>query len=317
MRQVQESKDRVAGRPRRGVTLIELLVVITLMLLVSAMTLPQIRPMMENRRVRDSARTVYLMLSGAKCQAMANGRMAGIMIDRDTKEPRLGRVLTRVESPPAYGGDIISSVAKVTSSGNGVFQLAFDPSISAQLVQAGDEIQLNHQGAWYRIQTIADGSATIALKTENNPGQCPPWLLTSGSVPFKIIRQPMKSSSPPLLLQPPAVIDLSFSGTEEGGGNAGATWGDGTGPVTIVFASSGAVERVYYNKTSAQPNGWVFLMVGKRANIGGDKTNLEDLSSVWVAINCQSGALSVGDAALGDLATSRKYAREGVSTGGN
>ncbi|MGQ9915585.1 MAG: prepilin-type N-terminal cleavage/methylation domain-containing protein, partial [Thermogutta sp.] len=43
---------------RRGVTLIELLVVITILLLLLAVMIPRLRPMMEQRRMREAARTV-------------------------------------------------------------------------------------------------------------------------------------------------------------------------------------------------------------------------------------------------------------------
>jgi prepilin-type N-terminal cleavage/methylation domain-containing protein len=70
---------RHAGR-RRGFTLIELLVVITIVLLVSAVTLPTILPALSHRQVSEAARMLQAALAGARDAAIRDNAPSGIRL---------------------------------------------------------------------------------------------------------------------------------------------------------------------------------------------------------------------------------------------
>ena len=72
------------GRSSGGFTLVEMLVVITIILLVSAVTLPVIVPALTNRQVGESARILQAALSGARDAAIRANAPRGIRLLPDT-----------------------------------------------------------------------------------------------------------------------------------------------------------------------------------------------------------------------------------------
>ncbi|HUY90002.1 MAG TPA: prepilin-type N-terminal cleavage/methylation domain-containing protein [Pirellulales bacterium] len=110
-------QSRDVGRPRRGVTLVELLVVILVMLMITAVTLPAMRPALEGRKIREAARMVEVFLSGARNRAMQTGHAFGVLIKPDEHNPSQCIELSYVEQPPPYTGDYQNSTIAILGNG--------------------------------------------------------------------------------------------------------------------------------------------------------------------------------------------------------
>ena len=63
-------------------TLVELLVVIAIIVTVSAIVVPLLTPVLDSRRIRESARIVSTQFASAQSEAMAKGRPVGVWIER-------------------------------------------------------------------------------------------------------------------------------------------------------------------------------------------------------------------------------------------
>ncbi len=281
---------------RRGLTLIELLVVVSIMMLLMVVTVPRLRPAMENRRIREAARSVNVYLSSARSRAIENGRPCGVAIVRDGDLPLAGAKLIQVEVPPPYAGEMEGS-RMVFFSQNGLVGTAQfwsdssgtqleDPigtPIGTGLIRPGDTVQFGYQGHLYRIVGITatgpntwdflfSSTTTAALPNmlPSNPSPTPQERYAA-SRPFQVFRQPVTSAVAPLRLPRSVVIDLWYSGT------ASAWFANSqTTPLklpypTIMFSPTGSVQEV-----AADPFGTVpaiepiFLLVGRRDRVNPD-----------------------------------------------
>ena len=227
-------------RTRRGVTLVELLVVISIMLLMTAIAIPLLRPILERRPVREAARTVSDFLSGAQVRARETGRPAAVWIERFANHPQAAFTLYQAEVPLPYGGDTVSSTASISlqsnSNGWAYFNVSFPNGYNPSLVSPGDLLQLNYQGPWYSFVTTTV-PALVSLNLSY--GTSVPWLTSpSAAMPYKIYRQPMRSAARPIQLPNNTVIDLYASGTgtfNEFAPNAS----NGQQDVIIIFSANG------------------------------------------------------------------------------
>ncbi len=158
-------------RSWRGVTLVELLVVITLLLIVTAVTLPVVAPSIQQRRVREATRLVTSYLAAARARALETGRPVAVVIERFT--PGLANAtstasagvsqnysmsLSIAESPPLYAGDTLVSAVSISHPPATLppypsqLYLSFNTSIdnwNAQQIRVGDGIRFNFQGPIY------------------------------------------------------------------------------------------------------------------------------------------------------------------------
>ncbi|MBQ6829107.1 MAG: prepilin-type N-terminal cleavage/methylation domain-containing protein, partial [Thermoguttaceae bacterium] len=104
---------------RRGVTLMELLVVATIILIVTAVSVPTIKPMMESQLTKQAGSTVSTYLNRARARAMTTGRPCGVTFEYfpgsfvpggldENGDPipdaSASLVLHQVETPPYYSG---------------------------------------------------------------------------------------------------------------------------------------------------------------------------------------------------------------------
>lgn len=150
---------RGGSRRRRGLTLLELLVVITIMLILLAVMVPRLRPMMEQRRMREAARTVSVFFGAARSRAMETGRPVGVSIERLKMQPDAAVTLRMVEEPPLYAGDVIGARVRVRRLGaTNRFQVLFAPpgDVAAMLTQVvpvhvGDLMRFEYQAVPYRV----------------------------------------------------------------------------------------------------------------------------------------------------------------------
>src|SRR4051812_39513881 len=99
---------------RHAMTLLELLVVIAIMLALTATTIAVARPAMKGRRLREASRMLNVFLNGARNRALETGRPVAAGIERQPGLSEGSVTLSYYETPPAYGGDEIGSVAILT-----------------------------------------------------------------------------------------------------------------------------------------------------------------------------------------------------------
>lgn len=261
---------------RRGVTLIELLVVISIMMLLAAYALPKLGPMSNDRKIRETARSVNVFLSRARSRALETGRPCGVVFQRlsaDVNSPLVNAVgmLYQAEVPPPYAGDTTS--ARVTMEVYAPGYLArvdTTGAIQQNLLRIGDVIQINGQGPWYTInesnpdtknikgEPIPDGIVdgpivdlrlSVPLKYQDSL----PWgAAASAPLPFTIHRLPVRTIAQPLTLPVGATVDLSVSGFDQiqntdNIGDLDHTFSNGLGDVTIMFSPNGSVGQIYWD----------------------------------------------------------------------
>lgn len=150
---------------RCGVTLVELLVVISIMMLLTVVAIPALRPAMESRQVRETTRGVSSYFSAAQIRAVETGRPCGVMLVRDPLLPFVATSLQQVEVPAPFGGTVTGSVVRVQEwtqipSGtywpDGAVVLKVRVRVNDFLpdtIRRGDLMQLNGQGPWFMISS--------------------------------------------------------------------------------------------------------------------------------------------------------------------
>lgn len=163
-------RNNNARRVLRGVTLIELLVVISILMLLTMLAIPRVRPAAEARRIREAARAVSVYVSAAQNRARELGRPCGLEIVRDPDLPNGAVVLHQVEAAPTYAGDVTSARVAVQNwtfypDGQWYWRwsaarmlvlkvMVREGDFSPGLVRRGELAQLDNRGPLYTI--IAD-----------------------------------------------------------------------------------------------------------------------------------------------------------------
>ena len=143
-------------------TLVELLVVISIIVTVSAIIVPLLLPVIDSRRIRETARIVSTQFASAQSEAMAKGRPVGVWIERlgaNNTSTSLDRSAAMdiylCEVPQPYSGDSIDSPVTVvadTSSTPNLTKYAVKFSGDTAwygLLRPGDTIRFNYRGPWY------------------------------------------------------------------------------------------------------------------------------------------------------------------------
>src|SRR5436190_7130253 len=143
-------------------TLVELLVVISIIITVSAIVVPLLLPVIDSRRIRETARIVSTQFASAQSEAMAKGRPVGVWIERlgaNNTSTNLDRSAAMdiylCEVPQPYSGDSIDSRVTVvadTSSTPNLTKYAVKFSGDTAwygLLRPGDTIRFNYRGPWY------------------------------------------------------------------------------------------------------------------------------------------------------------------------
>lgn len=164
-----------ARRQREGMTLVELLIVITLLVMLMAAALPLMRPLLDDRKVRETSRQLNVFFANAKARALLSGRPVGVWIERSTLDPRQASRLYIAEVPPPYAGDLLGATASLEDeNGDGLADSAIldqTGSFSAApptgftslpaatqapwaFVRPGDFIRFDYRGTYYKIQQI-------------------------------------------------------------------------------------------------------------------------------------------------------------------
>ena len=274
-------------------TLVELMIVTGIILMLVVISIPVVKPMLASRKQADAAQTLSIYLNSARIRASETGRDCGVMFERytdingdnGTSFPYNDSclVVRQVETPSAYTGsisDIRVSVEIVPGSGGNVANIIFhkwkdirwsqhspkDSTIDQDelcteenlawnnLVQRGDKIQFDNQGAYYTIvqesslpeqqanQRTGD-NAYIQNVADTKPDRRCPMIAVQDKLPgdfaagdsnvirpiprnspvtFKLLRTP-RSGEPQLTLTQPIgfpngiIVDLQYSGMDASG----------------------------------------------------------------------------------------------------
>lgn len=307
------------SRRRNGLTLTELLVVGTIILAVTALSIPVVKPMMESQLTKNGANMLATALNRARNRAQVTGRPCGVRFeywpgtvsDLDEKHynaqtddgtaivsdtyystPGASLVMRQVEVPPAYTGLLGTETVKY-NDGRCVFQN--DVYIESELGRsASAKIQIGGDGPFYPFDgrsTSLKESAVYALPPQRDV-----------EYPFKVLLDSRPTMAMPVCMPRGTAVDLQFSGV----GDAvfvDTVAGTNYEPVrqatalTIMFAPDGSVESV----NGAIPSEPIHFLVGRWDQISavrpdGDEEsypNYADGRNYWVSVFPQTGVVTV------------------------
>jgi hypothetical protein len=291
------------------------MVVLVIIMLLAGLILTAMRPAIEERRMREAARTVSTMFYQAKARAIETGRPFGVWIEvADNGDPQApsSRLLYYAESPPVYAGDSEDAAADVKAGGYASLSGA-----NTSLIKEGDFIRFNFQDPYYRIITGGD-NIQFAPTTPGTPLPEPEDGVPM-RVPFQVLRKPRKAMGAPVQLTGNVVVDLTMSGT----GATGREFAQAKSKqLVILFSPAGHIDRVYTSdQASFIPTSPVHLLLGRNEKVP-DGTNLQDPLNLWVSVGNQSGLVTTSHIDLGeggnggDLKTARKDAASMLGMGG-
>lgn len=184
---------------RRAMTLIELLVVVSIMMLLVLIAVPRMRPGLEERRIREAARSVNVYLSSARSRAIENQRPFGVAILRDANSPLSGVSLIQVEVPVPYAGDVAGAAMRLMNAtpsasfpNRTVLRAQIHSGdVSPGLMRWGDLVQFGYQGPLYRIvdDTADNTPSGASYPTATDVGAdfpLNPTDLTRGFIDFSV-----------------------------------------------------------------------------------------------------------------------------------
>ncbi len=174
-------------------TLVELLVVIAIIVTVSAIVVPLLTPVLDSRRIRESARIISTQFASAQSEAMAKGRPVGVWIERlgagdttSTLDRSAAMDLYLCEVPQVYAGDTVNSRVQVAMQ-SGIAGFKFNTTSDFSWNQTdflcpGDLIRFDFRGPYYEI--VGASSATsqpnnmvvTPQPNASNPSQQRPYL---------------------------------------------------------------------------------------------------------------------------------------------
>lgn len=306
----------------RGVTLIEMLVVISILVLLAAVTIPNIRPALENRRVRETASMAEQYINAARVRAMEQQHYVGVRFARASAQPEACVQLQQVQLPPIYTGETDSAMVRlqVDPSDSSVLMESTAAAVSDGGIGIGDLIQLGKRG-WngasptYRVTRAPtlDSFGRMRIRAVLvNSGTSLPWPLSTDAVPwsnyqqFAVRRVPSPSglSAPPLPLPEQTCIDLYDSGTDS------ATFA-GTDNVVLLFGPTGAVASVYGGDLAIPPIDRLYFLIGKRDRLPSSASsprlpsehedglyNWEDPNNLWLTISSRNGTTATENNAV-------------------
>ena len=313
------------SRRRHGLTLTELLVVGTIILAVTAISIPVVNPMMESQLTKNGANMVAAALNRARNRAVANGRSCGVRfeywegttigqtvpsINAATPEvdgninlyfvngvdqydstgtyyypPGASLVLRQVEVPPVYTG--LLGIEKVTCAG-GKCEFQNDAYIQQELARmTTGKIQIGGSGPFYAIGRGLElkDGETYALPPDRDT-----------QYPFKVLLDSRTTMAMPVCMPRGTAVDLQFSGV---GDSIFIDCSELFQPnkLTIMFSPDGSVESV----NGIIPTEPVHFLIGRWEQISdvrpdGDEESLPNYSdgrNFWVSVFPQTGGVTV------------------------
>jgi prepilin-type N-terminal cleavage/methylation domain-containing protein len=287
---------------RRGMTLVELLVVVAIVVILFATAIPIMRPALKDRKLREASRQINTYIINAKARAAESGRPCGIWVVRNNDNPSLVDSSYQIfiaETPIPFAGDTLNANCTLFDSvGNDGFVDAVEFTDIYDVVKTGDLIQIDFKGPKYSLTvTQPGGTKRVSLSVPPLSGYSLPRMRASGVAPFQVFRQPIRSSIPPLELPNGIVIDLGWSGIGYVGQEMASAVA-GTSDVVVMFAPTGAVDRVYGFSTALP--GTIHFLVGRVEQVtqlaeSSAKTNIVDGTASWVSIGHLTGTVTTSE----------------------
>ena len=204
-----KSVSRVQQQPRSGMTLIELLVAVSILVIISAILVPQLRFASADRNIREASRTLASLFADASQRAINSGT-AGVVIERNpnivdeaTGIAYAGTSMFILRGVPPYVGNLATDVAEYVPTNTADVpevprHKRFNPDIPADpffiwipapfeegVVQPGDQISFNNQPLRFNIDSVelethsADSSLEVLQLQLSSPfnfvaGNIPP-----------------------------------------------------------------------------------------------------------------------------------------------
>ena len=149
---------------RSGLTLVELLIVISIMAILTALIVPQVRTVNKDRNLRETARVIGTAFAAARDRAVIDGS-AGILIRRNPNFlfnaagtivppiPYASMTLYQMRRLPPYTGEYANSAATVQFDG-ATYYAEIDEPFDANLVNPGDTIYFNDGSLGFVIDSV-------------------------------------------------------------------------------------------------------------------------------------------------------------------
>ena len=229
-------------------TLVELMVVVSIIVLLMAVSVPLLKPSIDEGKIREASRQLNAYVAMVKSRAAQLGRPAGIWLQRSEPGSNACFELFMAEMPEPYSGDALGASiaftfdnmnynpgrwvalgqpgAAINNRSRGFFfsdTLTADPNNFSPLIGAGESflIRFNYRGAVYQCTRDVNAPNRFFMPL----GFVPPAGANGrgdddvfgnsddeSGVPFQIFRSPERSMSRPLQLAGGVIIDLEFSG---------------------------------------------------------------------------------------------------------
>lgn len=324
-----DPKQRIS---RTALTLMELLVVISIMVIITAMTLPRLRVFNEDRNIREAGRQAASMFAAVSQQAIGDGT-AGIMIERnpnliDADGVRFaGTRMFRMRAVPPFIGD--GAMDRATRTGD--YQLTIPKPLeydSNRIVDVHDQISVNNGSLKYhirdiRVQGTAPNQQLLIDLSEGEGAQIMPALPASiNPYPFVVHRQPRIVVSSEIQLPEGYLIDLRYSGPINANTirdpsvtevprcyfhdiiKPGYTNQARAANVSILFNKSGLIDRYFYYDPDLTINGEInsqiplgsmyFLMTKIETEPTPNHGILNNEGNLWITVAGSSGGVNVG-----------------------
>lgn len=203
-----EIKTNRTARRRSGMTMIELLIAISILVIIAAILVPQLRFASADRNIREASRMVASLFAQASQRAVNDG-VAGVVIERNpnitdsiTNVAYAGTSMFLLRRVPPYTGEEVGDEAEYAQAATAVFTdeapdnipdfTPFDPDDEfglffdvwipypleqddLEIVRAGDQISFNNQTFRFNVESatrdtyIVGGPDKLRLRLESNP----------------------------------------------------------------------------------------------------------------------------------------------------
>ena len=323
-------------RRRSGMTLIELLVAISILVIIAAILVPQLRLASADRNIREASRMVASLFAQAS-QRGSNDGVAGVLIERNPNiedgSYYAGTSMFILREVPRYAGDQESDRAAYVSDTSVSIPLPFEQEEGLGLIQVGDQVSFGDQlSIRFRITNVATSGTDLQLDLD------PPSFLKAvapagADNKFTIHRQPRKLESSRIDMPTGYLVDLRLSGEMGTGGmlfgldsrvpNADS---DVPSSITYLFNGRGSIDRFFYTdgagaRQTVLPTQTAYLLVREyNPDDGGESVAsvLNNERQMWVTVDPTTGAANVVPGVpvdLGGAALSQQALREARTLG--
>ena len=307
-----------------GFTLIEVLVVVTILIILTAILVPRLRMITQERNIREASRVVGSMFAQASQRGVTDG-ISGVILLRnpnfvDSSGFRYASTqIGLLRKVPDYRGDSDTAIASFASGTVSIPKPLEQDELDIVLV--GDLISFSSSKIRYEITGVSNTDPMqLTLGEINAAGRqgylpSPSLFISGGGIDFTIHRTPRLLRSSLTDLPKGHFIDLRFSGCNNSAGNSLVNDGELNRPldvapdvrdVVLLVDNQGKFDRMLFVTTGSVeqtrlPIGpfYAFVTAGETdltVNPLSKDTNL------WVSMSNTSGIINVGYNVAQDVA---------------